>query len=620
MKKRVLSLIVGLCLSLTLLPAKTVAANNTSGSLNNFSRTKYYPAGLFTDVPEDSWYAADVQNAYEYGLVSGNSGRTYNPNGYITLAESITLASRIHSIFVGDGQSFTLGQPWYQVYVDYAIANNIIKNSDYSDYTLPASRAQFALILGSALPDVALAAKNDLADDMIPDVKMGTAWASKVYLLYRAGVLVGNDEYGSFGPTTNIQRNAVAAIVNRMVNPSVRQVLSINQNDVVLFAEDGRMIHVKPSDMGQYQELGWVKTPPDWSAFVKHDNGEWAIHKGYSKLSDSKSLYICRGVKTISLYSGFFNESKLSYVEIPDTVTQISERAFQNCSLTRIGIPSSVSYIDYCSFSTYGGINVGAGTCSNIHLVIYCEKGSEAESFAKANDIPYVYASMVYSLDGRTCMATADERAVLLSNGWYDHPVTGVLLYALDGRTKLVPKENVAAEQQNGWLLYVDFLCALAERVVTDSGYTQIGYKNAVDFLADKRSGLEDWEITKITAKRDYLLAGWMSAIGCPVAITGYTVGDYYGTPRLYIQFYNLSNKVINRLDITWTCLDAYGKPTSDYYYNSPTISGYMNNISFGPGENTICHWDLYSNEETSKISNYYITGVAYSDGTSWSR
>ena len=75
--------------------------------------------------------------------------------------------------------------------------------------------------------------------------------------------------------------------------------------------------------------------------------------------------------------------TSLISVNIPNSVTNIGFHAFFNCtSLTSINIPSSVTSIEI-------GVFVG---CTN--LTIYCEQGSYAETYAKANNIPVVYTDV----------------------------------------------------------------------------------------------------------------------------------------------------------------------------------------------------------------------------------
>ena len=219
-KKRLLSLLLtgALCLSLS---APALAAG-----LENFQKTNTYTAGQFTDVPAGEWYAANVQSAYELGLMEGSSATTFNPSGNLTIAEALVLACRLHSTYVGDGATFTgSGGAWYQPYVDYAVETAILSPGTYSDYTATATRAQFASILAAALPAEALTAINSVT--ALPDVAADAAYAPAVLSLYNAGVLTGSDAAGSFKPDTTIQRSEVATIVTRMADPSLRKTFTL---------------------------------------------------------------------------------------------------------------------------------------------------------------------------------------------------------------------------------------------------------------------------------------------------------------------------------------------------------------------------------------------------------
>ena len=56
---------------------------------------------------------------------------------------------------------------------------------------------------------------------------MNDSYAANVYKLYRAGVLTGNDEKGTFAPLTSITRAEAAAIVSRMVDVNNRKTVSL---------------------------------------------------------------------------------------------------------------------------------------------------------------------------------------------------------------------------------------------------------------------------------------------------------------------------------------------------------------------------------------------------------
>ncbi len=93
----------------------------------------------------------------------------------------------------------------------------------------------------------------------------------------------------------------------------------------------------------------------------------------------------CTGLKSVSLgglgsvpSQAFYNCASLERLDIPETVETIGARSFENCaSLEDIYIPDSVTTIADNAFS---GID---------NLIIYCNQGSYAESYAVANNIRY---------------------------------------------------------------------------------------------------------------------------------------------------------------------------------------------------------------------------------------
>jgi len=197
----------------------------TTGSMSNFTKKRTYTPGMFTDVNENEWYGYNnvnrvIANAYEYGLMQGDSTTTFNPTGNITIAEAITVAARVHSIYMTGAESFTASEPWYKVYVDYAINNGIILSNDFADYTKPATRAEMAYIFSRSLPAAEFTSQNTV--NSLPDVNNGTPYRDAIFMLYRAGILAGNDDLGTFNPGNNITRAEAAAIISRVILPASR--------------------------------------------------------------------------------------------------------------------------------------------------------------------------------------------------------------------------------------------------------------------------------------------------------------------------------------------------------------------------------------------------------------
>lgn len=222
MKKRITALVLCFVLTFALFPTVYAAAG-----LDNFTAKREY-RGNFMDVPSDEWYSIYVADMYRYGLVEGRAADIFAPDASMTRAEVITLACRIHSIYMANGAVFESGaQPWYAPYIDYALTNDIIDETDFPDgCDIDATRAEIAYILGRCLPQNELEAINSIT--RIPDINGGGSVSRyfsypQIYSLYAAGVLTGMDEYGSFEGSNTVKRSEVMALACRLIDRQLRR-------------------------------------------------------------------------------------------------------------------------------------------------------------------------------------------------------------------------------------------------------------------------------------------------------------------------------------------------------------------------------------------------------------
>ena len=180
----------------------------------------------FTDVAENAWFYSDVLYAVDRSLISGRSAETFAPDDGLTIAEAVKLAACIHQLHNTGSVTLKNGaSSWYSTYVDYAKQNGIL-DRDSADYGAKITRSEFVKIFYNALPESEYAAKNSVADDAIPDVRMADANAKQIYAFYRAGILIGSTN-GVFNPTQNIRRSEVAAIMTRMFDPTARKSITL---------------------------------------------------------------------------------------------------------------------------------------------------------------------------------------------------------------------------------------------------------------------------------------------------------------------------------------------------------------------------------------------------------
>ena len=300
-----------------LLSATRVYAEEDIELFDNFQKIYFYD-NRFTDVPANAWYKDSVISAYEYGLVKGTSETTFTPSENISLVESIVLACRIHNIYFGGTESFIQGEPWYQVYIDYALKNSIVIESQFSDYKALATRAQFAVILKNALPEDALSPINSVTYNDIPDVSDSDSYAPSVLSLYNAGVIQGSDKYGTFNPDTNITRSEVAAIVTRMAVPSLRKEYTLEKPEVPVqkISFNGADYNV---EIGKTIKLNPTFTPED----ATDKNLIWAS-------SDSSIAIVDNGVIT-GIHQG------------DATITATSNNGVSTTCIIHVSTPSTPS-------------------------------------------------------------------------------------------------------------------------------------------------------------------------------------------------------------------------------------------------------------------------------------
>lgn len=184
----------------------------------------------FIDVLRDSWYYSSVYRAHENSLIDGVGGRRFSPDATLTVAQAIKLSAALHQLDRTGEVSLKNGAGnWYDSYVSYAIANGILEER-YAGYSreqmnAPVTRAEFVHIFHGALEHYEQL--NTVADNAIPDVKLGDAFAAEIYELYRAGILHGNDTAGTFRPESTIKRSEAAAILNRMYDKTARKTVSL---------------------------------------------------------------------------------------------------------------------------------------------------------------------------------------------------------------------------------------------------------------------------------------------------------------------------------------------------------------------------------------------------------
>lgn len=188
---------------------------------NGFTKTIQY-TGTFKDVDKTMWYAQGIHDVFELGIMDGVSDDLFDIDSQLSVSQAITIAARLHSIYNNTKiPDVTDSKNWYDKYVNYCIFNEIISDTTFVNYSRPILSYEMVSLLSKALPDTFFNKINDI--NGILDVPQNSGFANDVFLFYNAGILCGNDDYGTFLPTESLTRGRAATIISRIALPENRQ-------------------------------------------------------------------------------------------------------------------------------------------------------------------------------------------------------------------------------------------------------------------------------------------------------------------------------------------------------------------------------------------------------------
>ena len=135
MKKRVVSLVMALCLAVSLLPGALAAGGHP-----------------FTDVPASHWANDAVTYVYENDLMDGVDSTTFSPDGTTTRAMVVTVLYRLAGQPAANWANPFVDVPagvWFHDAVTWAWENDVVNGTSSSVFSpnQAITREQLAVIL-----------------------------------------------------------------------------------------------------------------------------------------------------------------------------------------------------------------------------------------------------------------------------------------------------------------------------------------------------------------------------------------------------------------------------------------------------------------------------------------
>ena len=318
MKKQLPALLLSACLLLT------VPVSAVPDSTANFTRSKTY-SGQFSDLTAESTFYANISALYEYGLSVGKADGSYGVKDSLTVGQAVIFAGRIRSLYrTGDPEA---GPAAYPVenglaatpYLRYLQAEGVLDDALDTQLTAIATRAQMAHILANLLPEEVLPSiHTDLVTrcyatgHFIPDVTAATSYSGEILALYRKGISIGSDAVGSFLPDAPITRGAVAAMLTRIMDPSL--LVTPQWNPASVYSAKGATLSslVKP---GTYVPAPATPAEMDESIRFMLSSGDHVLTLRYPSLTMLQAREVMmQALSTVKVYcEQSYNQATCTY-------------------------------------------------------------------------------------------------------------------------------------------------------------------------------------------------------------------------------------------------------------------------------------------------------------------
>ena len=221
MKKRLISLLLVLCMVFSLVPTTAFAVSDelkTSVELEN----------PFKDVKETDWFYDAVQYARINGFFSGTSKTTFDPNGTMTRGMFVTVLGRMAGVDVENykGKNAFTDVPsrmYYAPYVAWAAEHGITSGTGDEQFSpdVVINRQQMATFFVRYFEAFEVDYETDANITSIPaDIDSVSSYAKDAVLkLWKQGLLIGDGtNFNPTGVATRAQTATLAKSTDRAVD------------------------------------------------------------------------------------------------------------------------------------------------------------------------------------------------------------------------------------------------------------------------------------------------------------------------------------------------------------------------------------------------------------------
>jgi len=222
MKKRLLSLLLVVCMSLTIFPMEALALTMQDIQKMTNKEKLELLRNPFEDVSEKDWFYDAIQYVRINGIFNGVSETAFDPQGTLTRGMFVTVLGRMAGVDKEnyEGQSVFADVPaeqYYAPYVAWAYKHGITTGTSEDAFSpnAPVSRQQMATFFVRYFDAFGISYDTGIKVESTPaDLHLVADWAKAAVLkLWETGLLNGDGV--SFDPASNATRAETATLCMR---------------------------------------------------------------------------------------------------------------------------------------------------------------------------------------------------------------------------------------------------------------------------------------------------------------------------------------------------------------------------------------------------------------------
>ncbi len=251
----------------------------------------------FSDVSPEDWFAPYVEICVEEGLMNGTGEGRFDPHRELTDPECLTLALRLYDLRQGGAGTLKTAPAEWSVHIESWWRDTVYTYVSLEDpegleallwFFIDEDGTIYCQYDGfGATQRLAFAQAIDRAAGSMDAINEISALPDTnepaVLRLYQAGILTGVDEKGIFNGEGSLTRAEAAAMLARVIAPSLRQPFSIASDAVFVPFEENGLYGLKDA-------AGTVRIPAQYAYLVVEEDGAVIVtdQKGNKGILDAE--------------------------------------------------------------------------------------------------------------------------------------------------------------------------------------------------------------------------------------------------------------------------------------------------------------------------------------------